>query len=114
MGYRSQVGLVVKTEVFDARLAEEPQEVQDLVRDLLSHADDHETAEGFELYAWYDIKWYSDSYSTVSWLENYWKATPETSSFIRLGEDAEDVEEELCETHECPFYLSWNRQIKWY
>jgi hypothetical protein len=118
MGYRSQVGLVVQVEDFEGKLLKEAQVVQDLVRILLSEADDIETDDGFlgsfhyALYRWNDIKWY-DEYVAVEWIEKYRNVASETTSFIRLGEEVCDLEEEHCTTDDCPFHLGWSRKITW-
>jgi len=118
MGYRSQVGLVIQVENFEEKLSKEPKETQDLVRILLSQADDVETDDGllsnchYMIYKWADIKWYDD-YVGVQWIENYLKDSPETTSFIRLGEEPSDIEEDHCLTEDCPFHISWSREITW-
>lgn len=118
MGYRSQVAIVFQVEDFEEKLGKEPKDVQDLVRDLISNADDDEELlsnngkNHYRLLHWQDIKWYEE-YVAVGWMDDYRVEAPETTSFIRLGEDAEDFVEETGDAEDCPFHLRWNRGINW-
>jgi len=118
MSGRSQVGLVFQVEDFEEKLSKESKETQDLVRILLSAADDVDTDDGllsnchYVIYKWVDVKWY-DEHIAVQWIGKYRNMASETTSFIRLGEEPCDLEEEHCLTEDCPFHLSWSREITW-
>jgi hypothetical protein len=119
MGYRSQVGIVFQIEDFEEKLGKEPQDLQDRVRAAFKQASVDRELKGegsdfhYRLLYWADVKWYDDAYAELVWLRNYRVTAPSTTTFVRLGDDVEDVVEEYNDADDCPFDLSWQREITW-
>lgn len=112
MGYRSQVGVVVKTEPFEKALEQEEEGLRCLVKELLDAADDTEDEDEWRLYYWVDIKWYDDTYPACSWVTRYVEQHPNESHLLRLGEGPADVDDKG-HPDDCPFNLCWERNVTW-
>lgn len=86
MGYRSQVAIALKKETYYKH--------ENVLRDYLKDCDDvPENELGFYFY-WDSVKWY-DSYEDVKAVQNIMKESGwEEYAFIRIGEEADDVEQE--------------------
>jgi hypothetical protein len=119
MGYRSEVGLVFQIEDFEEKLGHASKEIHDAVRDLLDHADSDEellgegSDEHYRLLHWTDIKWYEAEYAAMKWLRLYLTLTPSTSSFIRVGEREDDVENHRGDAYDLPFHLRLSHSVTW-
>lgn len=89
MGYRSEVKLCVKKEVY-----EELKEKEEL-KSLMAYAEDVvELSKGVVVICWDWIKWYSD-YEDISIVEATMDKLDEQNApykFVRIGEDWDDVD----------------------
>lgn len=107
MGYRSQVYLKTTTEGFLV-FKQFNNSVTDVDAKPLAYADICKTESGFYKISFDDIKWY-DSYTQV---QNFNEVLAKLEaleipfSFIRLGEDTEDIEHKCNWTDDIPDEIS--------
>ena len=126
MGYRSEVGLEIKSEVLNkalSELKEQDDKTYKLVDKLLfEEADVHLERDDWQLFVWTCIKWYSGMgmYADVDWVEKLIKTLEESVdvsdnmpfTFVRLGQENADVD--VRGTYmDTPFNLSWTRDLVW-
>lgn len=93
MGYRSQVYLKTTTEGW-VIMKKFNDSIEDRDYQPLDGAEVNKTESGFYKISFYDIKWY-DSYISVQNFNKVLRMYDEQDipySFIRLGEDTEDIE----------------------
>lgn len=106
MGYRSEV--LIKTTTEGWVIIKQHNDKIDVVEDRpLRYADVNKTESGFYKIEFHDIKWY-DSYKEI---QHFMEALAELEkqdipySFIRLGEDTEDIEHKVNWTDDIPYEI---------
>lgn len=113
MGYRSSVGLAITGQILPT-IIEDEAELTDLLKQLLSEADDHIRSEdGNHLFVWEDTKW-NDSYPEVAALHKRLRdVNSESFLFIRIGEDDLDIER-IGEWYDNDFELGCLRRLSYH
>lgn len=106
MGYRSEVYIKTTTEGWV--IIKQHNDKIDVIKDRpLQYAEVNKTASGFYKIEFHDIKWY-DSYTEI---QHFMEALAELErqdipySFIRLGEDTEDIEHKVNWTDDIPYEI---------
>lgn len=108
MGYRSDVAIAVEKEFWETQLNGLDEASKNLVKELINEAEVKER-EGWLLFLWEDYKWY-DEFFAISWVNRIADENVENVSFIRIGDNKEDIEDSG-EGND-PFFLGYTRQIK--
>ena len=111
MGYRSEVAITMKTKDYNTMVRRAKALKNQVVYNLINNADIYETEEDkiITLY-WGWIKWYSEYYE-ISWIKKFIRSID--STFVRLGEDVDDTEEEYYNKgHELQEYAYYTRNIE--
>lgn len=106
MGYRSEVAVAIKAEVYPMLIEGIPENTES-VKSLISEAEVHKKEDGILLH-WDHVKWY---YTTVdAFMASLKKIDSEHWVFFEIGEDLEDNK---IEGHwwDNPFNLSISRSL---
>lgn len=118
MGYYSSVALALdkqgKTALKESIKALPKTEASKSIRQFFRLADYHRTAKGAEVFWWRDIKWYvgDEHFAHVSFLAKFLKSLDlEHYRFLRIGEYADDTEEEGGFVEHCPFRMELVREL---
>ena len=95
MGYRSRVYLKTTTEGY-ILLKQFDKKIDDLEAKPLAYADIYKTPDGFYKIEYEDVKWYEEYKQVQSFKKalEFLKEKDIPYSYIRLGEDVEDIEHE--------------------
>ena len=93
MGYRSNVYIAMTKTRYKDMIAEALCSKEDDLEKLFIypdkiHYDDYSNIIAFEIY---DVKWYNE-YSEVNFVENFVFNSEDGYSFVRIGEEFEDVD----------------------
>ena len=122
MGYRSEVVLAVSKQLqphFLAAMAKQPEAIRLVFSESTALEKDYD-GEGTLVVAWDDIKWYTESDPVIAAVQDFVDAcdgveefegiddTTDHFRFLRLGEDANDVQD--C-GYLCTDQLYWTRTI---
>ena len=106
MGYRSEVYIKTTTEGW-VIIKQHNDKIDEIKDRPLRYADVNKTESGFYKIEFHDIKWY-DSYTEI---RHFMDALTELEkqdipySFIRLGEDTEDIEHKVNWTDDIPYEI---------
>jgi hypothetical protein len=91
MGYRSEVAVVIKKEVYETFVNGLSEEDKKNIGELLQDAEKHEN-EYAVLLRWQDIKWYLDYNDVGAFMKSLENLDEDDYLFVRIGDDMDDTQ----------------------
>lgn len=93
MGYRSDVYIAITKTRYKDMIAEALCSDKDNLEDWFVHADEisYNDSSNMIIFTIYSVKWYNE-YPEVNFIQNFLFDSKDGYSFVRIGEELEDIE----------------------